>query len=137
MNDSIKSNVIYRCIGNNLKEGIIACGYMAKPTADRSQYNFMNEFYSCFVLLQGSGTYITTDGTKDSPSKPEIWYSDCRASAIPPRLIQTASGWNFFCPSENPSSKTYVNFISSQSSRFKKPACWNQSRRFFQPDQGT
>ncbi|MFR8318152.1 MAG: helix-turn-helix domain-containing protein [Catenibacillus sp.] len=64
MNDSIKSNVIYRCIGNNLKEGIIACGYMAKPTADRSQYNFMNEFYSCFVLLQGSGTYITTDGRR-------------------------------------------------------------------------
>ena len=26
--------------------------------------NFMNEFYSCFVLLQGSGTYITTDGRR-------------------------------------------------------------------------
>lgn len=64
MSDSIKSNVIYRCIGNNLKEGIIACGYMVKPTADRSQYNFMNEFYSCFVLLQGSGTYIAKDGKR-------------------------------------------------------------------------
>ena len=26
-------DVIYRCIGNDFDEGIMACGYMPKPTA--------------------------------------------------------------------------------------------------------
>ena len=46
-----KSDVIYRCIGNEMKNGILACGFMRKETADRSQYHFSNEYYSCFVLL--------------------------------------------------------------------------------------
>ena len=50
-----KSDVIYRCIGNEMKNGILACGFMRKETADRSQYHFSNEYYSCFVLLRGSG----------------------------------------------------------------------------------
>ena len=31
-----KSDVIYRCIGNEMKNGILACGFMRKETADRS-----------------------------------------------------------------------------------------------------
>lgn len=57
-----KSDVIYRCIGDKIKNGIVACGFMRKETAERSQYNFSNDFYSCFLLLQGSGEYITEDG---------------------------------------------------------------------------
>ena len=39
-----KSDVIYRCIGNEMKNGILACGFMRKETADRSQYHFSNEY---------------------------------------------------------------------------------------------
>ena len=46
-----------------MKNGILACGFMRKETADRSQYHFSNEYYSCFVLLRGSGEYIAEDGT--------------------------------------------------------------------------
>lgn len=42
-----KSDVIYRCIENEMKNGILACGFMRKETADRSQYHFSNEYYSC------------------------------------------------------------------------------------------
>ena len=59
-----QSDVIYRCIGENLKNGIVACGFMKKETAERSQYHFTNEFYSCFLLLRGSGEYITEDGER-------------------------------------------------------------------------
>ncbi|MDO4514564.1 MAG: helix-turn-helix domain-containing protein [Lachnospiraceae bacterium] len=59
-----QSDVIYRCIGDNLKNGIVACGFMKKETAERSQYHFSNEFYSCFLLLRGSGEYITEDGER-------------------------------------------------------------------------
>lgn len=54
--------MIYRCIGDNLKNGIVACGFMTKENAERSQYDFSNEFYSCFLLLRGSGEYITKEG---------------------------------------------------------------------------
>ena len=60
----VKSDVIYRCIGENLKNGIVACGFMKKETAERSQYHFSNEFYSCFLLLRGRGEYITEDGER-------------------------------------------------------------------------
>ena len=59
-----QSDAIYRCIGDNLKNGIVACGFMKKETAERSQYHFSNEFYSCFLLLRGSGEYITEDGER-------------------------------------------------------------------------
>lgn len=57
-----ESDVIYCCIGDNLKYGIVACGFMRKETAERSQYNFSNDFYSCFLLLRGRGEYITESG---------------------------------------------------------------------------
>ena len=58
-----KSDVIYRCIGKEMKNGILACGFMRKETAERSQYHFSNAYYSCFVLLRGSGRYLSETGT--------------------------------------------------------------------------
>ena len=77
-----KSDVIYRCIGNEMKNGILACGFMRKETADRSQYHFSNEYYSCFVLLRGSGEYIAEDGTSYRCRR-EVWSSVCRVCRIP------------------------------------------------------
>lgn len=57
-----ESDVIYSCIGDELKSGIVACGFMKKETAERSQYHFSNDFYSCFLLLRGHGDYITEEG---------------------------------------------------------------------------
>lgn len=57
-----ESDVIYCCIGDDLKRGIVACGFMKKETAERSQYNFSNDFYSCFLLLRGRGEYISKEG---------------------------------------------------------------------------
>lgn len=57
-----KKDVVYRCIGTDLTNGILACGFMPKVTAEHSQYNFMIDYYSCFLLLSGSGRYYTPDG---------------------------------------------------------------------------
>jgi AraC-like DNA-binding protein len=62
--DDIKENdVIYRCIGDDFDQGILSCGFMRKRTADRSQYDFKIGYYSCFLILQGSGRFISQDGT--------------------------------------------------------------------------
>lgn len=50
-------DVIYRCIGNDFNQGVIACGYMPKPDAKSSQHHFTIGYYSCFILLSGSGVY--------------------------------------------------------------------------------
>lgn len=61
--DDIKDNdVVYRCIGDDFDQGILSCGFMRKRTADRSQYDFKIGYYSCFLILQGSGRFITKDG---------------------------------------------------------------------------
>lgn len=60
----MKKDVIYRCIGSDFNNGIIACGYMTKPTANHSQFNFSIDYYSCFLLLSGSGIYHTADNKK-------------------------------------------------------------------------
>ncbi len=59
-------DVVYRCIGDDFDEGVLACGYMPKPTAKSSQHNFLIGYYSCFILLSGSGTY--SDGIYGSIS---------------------------------------------------------------------
>lgn len=64
MKFEIKNDVIYRCIGNDFTNGILACGYMAKPTKGQSQYNFLIDYYSCFILLSGSGYYYESDNLK-------------------------------------------------------------------------
>lgn len=61
--DCVKENdVVYRCIGDDLSKGILSCGFMRKKTAERSQYHFIIGYYSCFLILQGSGRYITEEG---------------------------------------------------------------------------
>lgn len=62
----MKKDVVYRCIGTDFTNGIIACGYMTKPLKEHSQYNFSIDYYSCFLLLSGSGFYYSEDGTKYS-----------------------------------------------------------------------
>ena len=62
--EDIKENdVVYRCIGDDFDQGILSCGFMRKSTADRSQYDFKIGYYSCFLLLQGTGRFISRDGT--------------------------------------------------------------------------
>lgn len=60
----MKKDVIYRCIGSDFTNGILACGYMTKPTKEQSQYNFIIDYYSCFLLLSGSGFYFESDTHK-------------------------------------------------------------------------
>ncbi len=60
----MKKDVIYRCIGSDFTNGIIACGYMTKPLKEHSQYNFSIDYYSCFLLLSGSGFYYGEDGER-------------------------------------------------------------------------
>lgn len=57
-----KSDVIFNRIGDDFNNGIISCGFLRKETSDRSQYDFSIGFYSCVILLSGSGTYIGSDG---------------------------------------------------------------------------
>lgn len=65
---NFQKNVVYRCIGDDFNEGVIACGYMQKPTAESNQENFVIGYYSAFLLLSGSGTYIAGDAGSDSGS---------------------------------------------------------------------
>lgn len=58
-----ENNVVYRCIGDDFDQGILSCGFMRKRTADHSQYDFKIGYYSCFLILQGSGRFISKDGT--------------------------------------------------------------------------
>jgi AraC family transcriptional regulator, arabinose operon regulatory protein len=61
--DDIKDNdVVYRCIGDDFDRGIVSCGFMRKRSAERSQYDFKIGYYSCFVILQGSGRHISENG---------------------------------------------------------------------------
>ena len=64
MISDIKKDVIYCCIGTDFTNGILACGFMTKPTKEHSQYDFMIDYYSCFVLLSGSGYYYTENNEK-------------------------------------------------------------------------
>lgn len=60
----MKKDIIYRCIGSDFNNGILACGFMTKPTKDHSQYNLIINYYSCFLLISGSGFYYTKDNEK-------------------------------------------------------------------------
>jgi AraC family transcriptional regulator, arabinose operon regulatory protein len=60
----MKKDVIYRCIGNNFSNGILACGFMTKPNKEHSQHDHLIDYYSCFLLLSGNGFYYTEDGHK-------------------------------------------------------------------------
>lgn len=60
----MKKDVIYRCIGTDFTNGILACGYMTKPSKENSQYDFSIDYYSCFILLSGSGYYYEDNNHK-------------------------------------------------------------------------
>jgi AraC family transcriptional regulator, arabinose operon regulatory protein len=57
-----QSQVVSQCIGDDFKEGAVSCGFMRKRGAMDSQYQFKLNFYSCFVVLSGSGTYYDSRG---------------------------------------------------------------------------
>jgi len=67
-----EKKVIYRTLTENLDEGILACGYMPKPDQRSSQHHFTIQYYSCFVVLEGSGTYITEYGEQISIQKGDL-----------------------------------------------------------------
>ena len=69
--------VIYRFVGGTPENGILSCGFMRKPTAQKSQINFKIPYYSCFVLLSGSGEY--QDETGFAPR----FLQDALSSAFP------------------------------------------------------
>ncbi len=54
---NISKDVIYRCIGEDFNEGVIACGYMPKTALRDSQHDFVIGYYSCFIVLSGQGSY--------------------------------------------------------------------------------
>ena len=58
----IEHQVTYRFLGGKPEEGILSCGFMRKPTSKKSQINFVIPYYSCFVLLEGSGEYWDDTG---------------------------------------------------------------------------
>lgn len=64
MDNIFQSDVIYRCIGEDFNEGVLSCGYMVKHGTEKSQYNFIIGYYSCFLLLRGKGVYIDAEGVR-------------------------------------------------------------------------
>ena len=58
----IEHQVTYRFLGGKPEDGILSCGFMRKPTSQKSQINFIIPYYSCFVLLEGSGEYWDDTG---------------------------------------------------------------------------
>lgn len=64
MTDMHVKNVVYRCIGNDFNEGVMACGYMPKPTSESNQEGFVIGYYSAFLLISGSGTYMDSTGRR-------------------------------------------------------------------------
>lgn len=59
---NIEHQVTYRFLGGKPEDGILSCGFMRKPTGQKSQINFIIPYYSCFVLLDGSGEYWDDTG---------------------------------------------------------------------------
>lgn len=58
----ISKKTIYRYIGGTPYDGILSCGFMRKLTDKKSQIDFKIAYYSCFVLLSGSGEYWDETG---------------------------------------------------------------------------
>lgn len=52
-----EKDVIYHCIGDDFDQGVLSCGYMPKLGREHAQIDFQIQYYSCFVLLNGSGYY--------------------------------------------------------------------------------
>ena len=54
-------DVIYKCIGDDFQQGVVACGFMEK-NKDGSQEDFIIGYYSCFFVLYGNGIYLDDKG---------------------------------------------------------------------------
>lgn len=75
--------VIYRFVGGTPENGILSCGFMRKLTAQKSQIDFKIPYYSCFILLSGSGEYRDETGFS-SPLSP-----GCVVQRLPGRTHST------------------------------------------------
>lgn len=60
--EEIQHPVTYRFLGGKPEDGILSCGFMRKVSAQKSQLDFVIPYYSCFVLLDGSGEYQDETG---------------------------------------------------------------------------
>lgn len=58
----ISQQTVYRYIGETPHDGILSCGFMRKITARKSQIDFKIPYYSCFILLSGTGDYWDETG---------------------------------------------------------------------------
>ncbi len=58
----IPHQMVYRYVGGAPHNGILSCGFMHKPNARQSQIDYKIAYYSCFVLLRGSGEYWDETG---------------------------------------------------------------------------
>lgn len=52
-----KTDFIYRYLNDSFENGVLACGFMKKPTQASTQINFTIEYYSCLVIISGKGIY--------------------------------------------------------------------------------
>lgn len=110
MAEKFVKNVVYRCIGNDFNEGVIACGYMPKPTAESNQENFVIGYYSAFLLLSGSGTYMDSDGHSTA-----IAAGDCvqrRPGRVHTTRIHPDGAWLEFFVSFGKSVYEYMQCLS-------------------------
>lgn len=58
----IQNQVTYRYINGQPQDGILSCGFMRKKTSQKSQIDYTIPYYSCFVVLSGSGEYWDETG---------------------------------------------------------------------------
>ena len=64
-----KNEGCYYQIGYDFNNGVMSCGFMRKDKGIDSQYNLQLQFYSCFLLISGKGTYRDKSG-KEYPLRP-------------------------------------------------------------------
>ncbi|MDF2790527.1 MAG: transcriptional regulator, AraC family [Neobacillus sp.] len=57
----MKIDTCTRYLTNDSKNGILSCGFVCRNTKD-SPIPISNQYYSCFVLLQGSGSLVDEAG---------------------------------------------------------------------------
>lgn len=64
-----KNEGCYYQIGDDFNNGVMSCGFMRKDKGIDSQYDLQLQFYSCFLLISGKGTYRDKSG-KEYPLRP-------------------------------------------------------------------
>lgn len=79
----IEHQVTYRFLGGKPEDGILSCGFMHKVSSQKSQIDFVISYYSCFVLLDGSGEYWDETGFH------QMLFPGCVVQRIPNRIHST------------------------------------------------